>query len=101
MGNLFCLSWEAVSSPNLWPDGDRLVSIDDLYRQGRRAAAYGLTVSIGLGVIKLAGGLLGGSIALVSDAAHSLVDAVLSTCLLFADTIDIPGLFEVANGGQG
>ncbi len=60
------------------------MSIDVLYQQGRRAASFGLSVSIGLGVVKLCGGLFGGSIALVSDAAHSLVDAVLSTFLLCA-----------------
>jgi cation diffusion facilitator family transporter len=60
------------------------VGIEELYQQGRRAAVWGLTVSLGLGAAKLAGGLMGGSVALVSDAAHSLVDAVISTVLLFA-----------------
>jgi cation diffusion facilitator family transporter len=52
------------------------VSIDELYRQGRRAALLGLTVTLSLGLAKLAGGLLGHSIALVSDAVHSLGDAL-------------------------
>lgn len=56
----------------------------ELYRDSRRAAAWGLAVSLGLGAGKLAGGLLGGSVALVSDAAHSLVDALISTALLVA-----------------
>ncbi len=60
------------------------MGIDELYRQGRRAAAWGLSVSVGLGAVKLIGGLFGGSVALVSDAAHSLVDAVISSALLFA-----------------
>ena len=60
------------------------MGIEELYQQGRRAAVWGLTVSLGLGAAKLAGGLMGGSVALVSDAAHSLVDAVISTVLLFA-----------------
>ena len=64
--------------------GSELVGIDELYREGRRAAAWGLAISVGLGAVKLAGGLLGGSVALVSDAAHSLVDAVISTALLLA-----------------
>jgi cation diffusion facilitator family transporter len=34
--------------------------------------------------MKLVGGTLGGSVALLSDAAHSLVDAVISAALLFA-----------------
>ena len=50
--------------------GEGAVGIGDLYSEGRRAAAWGLAVSLGLGAIKGAGGLLGGSVALVSDAAH-------------------------------
>lgn len=60
------------------------MGIDELYQQGRRAAVWGLSVSLGLGAVKLIGGVVGGSVALVSDAAHSLVDAVISTALLFA-----------------
>jgi cation diffusion facilitator family transporter len=60
------------------------VSISELYHEGRRAAGLGLAVSLGLGAVKLAGGLLGGSVALVSDAAHSLVDALISATLLGA-----------------
>ncbi len=54
------------------------MSIDDLYRQGRRAALLGLVVTLSLGLAKLAGGLLGHSIALISDAVHSLGDALAS-----------------------
>lgn len=56
----------------------------DLYRQARRAAAWGITVSLGLGLAKLLGGLFGHSLALVSDAVHSLVDAAISAALLGA-----------------
>lgn len=56
----------------------------DLYRQARKAATWGIAVSIGLGLAKLLGGLFGHSLALVSDAAHSLVDAALSAALLGA-----------------
>ena len=56
----------------------------DLYRQARRAAAWGITVSLGLGLAKLLGGLFGNSLALVSDAVHSLVDAAISMALLGA-----------------
>jgi cation diffusion facilitator family transporter len=58
--------------------------VQDLYRQSRRAAAWGLVVSLGLGAAKLAGGLLGHSLALRSDAAHSLVDAAVSLALILA-----------------
>ncbi len=56
----------------------------ELYNDSRRAAAWGLSISLGLGAVKLAGGLLGGSVALVSDAAHSLVDGLISAALLLA-----------------
>jgi cation diffusion facilitator family transporter len=54
------------------------------YRQGRRAAVWGIGVSLCLGGVKLVGGLLGRSLALVSDAVHSLVDAAISAALLAA-----------------
>lgn len=57
---------------------------DDLYRESRRAAVCGLCVSLGLGAAKLLGGLLGDSLALISDAAHSLVDAAVSLALIVA-----------------
>lgn len=56
----------------------------DFYRESRQAAVWGLVVSLGLGATKLAGGLFGNSLALVSDAAHSLVDAVVSLTLIGA-----------------
>ncbi len=55
-----------------------------LYRDTQRAAVWGLATSLVLGAAKLIGGLLGGSLALVSDAAHSLVDAVVSLGLIAA-----------------
>jgi cation diffusion facilitator family transporter len=61
-----------------------LNSSSDLYRQARKAATWGIVVSLGLGLAKLLGGLFGHSLALVSDAAHSLVDAALSAALLGA-----------------
>jgi cation diffusion facilitator family transporter len=57
---------------------------NDLYRDSRRAAVWGLVVSLGLGTVKLLGGLFGHSLALVSDAAHSLVDAAVSLTLVGA-----------------
>ncbi len=56
----------------------------DLYRQARRASAWGIGVSLCLGLVKLLGGLFGNSLALVSDAVHSLVDAAISAALLGA-----------------
>jgi len=57
---------------------------NDLYRDTRRAAVWGLSVSLGLGAAKLLGGVFGNSLALVSDAAHSLVDATASLALVGA-----------------
>jgi cation diffusion facilitator family transporter len=57
------------------------VRIEDLYRQSRSAAIAGLAVAVILGAAKLAGGLWGNSIALLSDAVHSLGDALASAAV--------------------
>ncbi|WP_435019237.1 cation diffusion facilitator family transporter [Tundrisphaera sp. TA3] len=62
-----------VRSPNL-----------SLYREARKAAIWGVAISLGLGVAKLIGGWYGNSLGLISDAAHSLVDAVISGALFGA-----------------
>jgi len=54
------------------------------YRDSRKAALWGIGVSLLLGVVKLFGGLFGNSLALLSDAVHSLVDAAVSLALLVA-----------------
>ena len=54
------------------------------YRESRRAVLWGIGVSLTLGAVKLLGGLLGHSLALLSDAVHSLVDAAISGALLVA-----------------
>jgi cation diffusion facilitator family transporter len=59
-------------------------TIDALYRQGRHAAFWSIAVSLGLGLLKLAGGLFGHSVALVSDAVHSLGDALTAAAVLGA-----------------
>lgn len=56
----------------------------ELYREARRAAGWGIALSLGLGGAKLLGGVFGHSLALVSDAVHSLVDAAISAALLGA-----------------
>jgi cation diffusion facilitator family transporter len=62
-------------------DYNSRVSIEDFYRQSRSAAFAGLAVALGLGLAKLAGGLWGHSIALLSDAVHSLGDALASAAV--------------------
>ncbi len=55
-----------------------------LYRQAIRAALLGLGVNIGLGVVKLVGGLLGNSFALISDAINSFGDCLTSIVVVSA-----------------
>ena len=55
-----------------------------LYRCAIRAALLGLVVNLSLGVIKLIGGLVGHSFALVSDAINSLGDSLTSTVVVTA-----------------
>jgi cation diffusion facilitator family transporter len=52
------------------------MSIQDLYRRSRRAALWAVAVTLSLGAAKLVGGLWGHSVALLSDAVHSLGDAL-------------------------
>lgn len=55
-----------------------------LYREAVWATALGLLVNLVLGVAKLAGGLVGGSLALISDAVNSLGDVFTSAAVLLA-----------------
>jgi cation diffusion facilitator family transporter len=55
-----------------------------LYRSAVRAALLGLVVNLLLGVVKLAGGVIGHSFALISDAVNSLGDSLTSVVVLVA-----------------
>lgn len=55
-----------------------------LYRRAIRAALLGLVVNLGLGIVKLVGGLVSGSFALLSDAVNSLGDTFTSVVVVFA-----------------
>jgi cation diffusion facilitator family transporter len=55
-----------------------------LYRAATRAAFLGLVVNLLLGVVKLAGGIIGNSFALLSDAVNSLGDSLSSIVVLYA-----------------
>ncbi|MHB1421820.1 MAG: cation diffusion facilitator family transporter [Gemmataceae bacterium] len=59
-------------------------SIQQLYRQSRRAALWTVAVTLSLGLAKLAGGLLGHSLALLSDSVHSLGDALAAASVAAA-----------------
>jgi cation diffusion facilitator family transporter len=54
-----------------------------LYQSATRAAWVGLLVNLSLGLVKLVGGLLGSSFALISDAVNSLGDSLTSIVVLF------------------
>jgi len=55
-----------------------------LYRTATRAALLGLVVNPALGVVKLVGGIVGRSFALISDAINSLGDSLSSVVVLGA-----------------
>ena len=56
---------------------------DSLYRDATRAALLGLVVNLALGLVKLIGGIVGKSFALISDAVNSLGDVFASLVVLF------------------
>jgi cation diffusion facilitator family transporter len=63
---------------------NRAATVAPIYRQVIRAAAVGLLIDIVLGSVKLAGGLVSGSFALLSDALNSIGDAVSTVVVLAA-----------------
>ena len=63
---------------------DRAQAAAPLYRQVVQAALLGLAVNLALGIIKLVGGLISGSFALLSDALNSLGDVVTTVVVLTA-----------------
>jgi cation diffusion facilitator family transporter len=55
-----------------------------LYRDSRRASARTVALALGLGLIKALAGVFGHSLALLSDAVHSLVDGAIAAASLAA-----------------
>lgn len=53
-----------------------------IYRHVTRAALLGLAINLSLGIVKLVGGILGSSFALISDAVNSLGDSLTSLVVL-------------------
>ncbi|QDU95243.1 cation diffusion facilitator family transporter [Lignipirellula cremea] len=53
-------------------------SAKPLYRRAMRAALLGLVVNLSLGIVKLIGGIVGASFAMISDAVNSLADSLTS-----------------------
>ena len=54
------------------------------YQEVTRAALIGLVANLLLGVVKLVGGIIGNSFALIADAVNSLGDAVSTIVVLYA-----------------
>jgi cation diffusion facilitator family transporter len=59
-------------------------SVQAMYRSATRTAAAGLAINLALGAVKLVGGIVGQSFALISDAVNSLGDSLGSVIVLFA-----------------
>jgi cation diffusion facilitator family transporter len=59
-------------------------SPDRLYREVERAAWLGLAINLSLGLVKLIGGLVGDSFALLSDSVNSLGDVFATVVVLVA-----------------
>ncbi|HWL09867.1 MAG TPA: cation diffusion facilitator family transporter [Planctomicrobium sp.] len=55
-----------------------------VYAQVTRAAYLGLVVNLLLGIVKLLGGIVGNSFALIADAVNSIGDVVATVVVLFA-----------------
>jgi len=55
-----------------------------LYQEVRRASWIGLATNLALGVVKLVGGVIGSSFALVADAVNSLGDSVTAVIVLYS-----------------
>lgn len=58
--------------------------VSNIYREVTGAALIGLLVNLILGIVKLAGGIIGNSFALIADAVNSIGDVVTTVVVLFA-----------------
>jgi cation diffusion facilitator family transporter len=58
--------------------------VAELYQETTRAALVGLAVNLLLGAVKLVGGIIGNSFALIADAVNSIGDVVATCVVLFA-----------------
>ncbi|MGM0489242.1 MAG: cation diffusion facilitator family transporter [Planctomycetota bacterium] len=62
-----------------WSNGS---SPRPIYRHVTRAALLGLAINLSLGIVKLVGGIVGSSFALISDAVNSLGDSLTSLVVI-------------------
>lgn len=73
----------------------------DTHREKRGAAIISLLAAIGMVTLKLAAGLLTGSLALLSEAAHSGLDLIASGITLFSVQVSDRPADEDHNYGHG
>ncbi len=59
-------------------------AVSHIYVEVARAAFLGLLVNLLLGIVKLIGGVIGHSFALIADAVNSIGDVVMTVVVLFA-----------------
>ncbi|QDT27632.1 putative cation efflux system protein [Gimesia panareensis] len=59
-------------------------SISETYTEVIRAAVFGLAANLFLGIVKLAGGIIGNSFALIADAVNSIGDVMSTLVVLIA-----------------
>lgn len=59
-------------------------SISETYAEVTRTAVYGLTANLILGIVKLIGGIIGNSFALIADAVNSIGDVMSTVVVLIA-----------------
>ncbi len=62
----------------------KLLNRKALYQEVTRAACIGLTINVALAAVKLAGGIIGQSFALIADAVNSIGDVVTTIVVLVA-----------------
>ena len=60
------------------------IDLETRYRESRRVTLIGAALDLFLGILKIAGGLIGGSQALVADGVHSLSDLATDVLVLVA-----------------
>jgi len=84
-----------MTSPAIAPDRQRI------HREKRAAAVGSLIVALLMAALKLAAGLLTGSLALLSEAAHSGLDLIASAITLFSVEASIRPPDENHNYGHG
>ncbi len=73
----------------------------ETHRQKRTAAITSLLAALGMVALKLAAGLLTGSLALLSEAAHSGLDLIASSITLFSVQVSDRPADEDHNYGHG